>query len=312
MAEPAKWIKITTNMFEDDKIDMIQKMPEGDSLLVIWIRLLTMAGKSNSNGYILLQEDIAYDEDMLASKFNKSIQVVKLALAVFQKYKMIEITENGILITNFNKHQDLDKLNQKREQDRLRKQKQREKEKLLLSAAKEEIVAGGEMSRVTSRDNECDNTCEIERDSSTSTTLISISNSSSNNINSNNHAKNDDYISFFNNNFHMISPYEKEILQSYEEDGMSPDVIIMALIEAVEANARDIRYVKTILNRWLDNNIKTLDAVNANKEEFKRNKTTDKETKVVIHKKEDKFNNFDQRTYDYDALEKKLLGWDKD
>ncbi|TJX14987.1 hypothetical protein E9840_04595 [Tissierella creatinini] len=53
MAE-VKWIKLTTSMFEDEKIDFILSLPEGDSILLIWIRLLTMAGKCNSNGFIFL------------------------------------------------------------------------------------------------------------------------------------------------------------------------------------------------------------------------------------------------------------------
>lgn len=271
MAEPAKWIKITTNMFEDDKIDMIQKMPEGDAMLVIWVRLLTMAGKSNANGYILLQEDIPYTEDMLSSKFNKPINIIKMALLTFQKFKMIEMSEKGILITNFNKHQDLDKLNKKREQDRLRQQRKREREKLLLEAAKEEVGAeNGNMSRVTSRDIECDNMRDFERDSSYSSSYIYNNNTIYNN--SKNHAKNDNYISFFENNFHMIAPHELQVLQSYEEDGIEPAAIVFALQEAIENAARDIRYVSKILNSWMDKGIRTLEQAMADKAEFERNK----------------------------------------
>ena len=46
-----KWIKITTNMFEDEKIDFIESLPESDAILVIWIKLLTLAGKNKTNGY---------------------------------------------------------------------------------------------------------------------------------------------------------------------------------------------------------------------------------------------------------------------
>ena len=46
-----KWIKITTNMFEDEKVDFIESLPEADTILVIWIKLLTLAGKCNANGF---------------------------------------------------------------------------------------------------------------------------------------------------------------------------------------------------------------------------------------------------------------------
>lgn len=277
MAEPAKWIKITTNMFEDEKIEYIQSLPEGDALLVIWIRLIAMAGRSNAGGYILLQEDIPYTEDMLANKFKRTTQLINYALATFEKFKMIEMSGKGILITNFNKHQDLDKLNKKREQDRIRQQRKREREKLLLEAAKGELGAEKtEVSRVTSRDSMRDNECDFSRDSSSSSSYI-YNNTIYNN--SKNHAKNDNYINFFENNFHMIAPHEMQILKSFEEDGIEPAAIVFALQEAIENAARDIRYVSKILNSWMDKGIRTLEQAMADKAEFERNKNKNNQPK---------------------------------
>ena len=42
-----KWIKITTDMFDDEKIKVIEAMPDRDAILIIWIKLLTLAGKVN-------------------------------------------------------------------------------------------------------------------------------------------------------------------------------------------------------------------------------------------------------------------------
>ncbi|MBU5585311.1 phage replisome organizer N-terminal domain-containing protein, partial [Enterococcus sp. S181_ASV_20] len=39
MAE-ISWIKLKTTMFDDEKIRLIQAVPEADAILVIWIRLL--------------------------------------------------------------------------------------------------------------------------------------------------------------------------------------------------------------------------------------------------------------------------------
>jgi len=89
-----KWIKLSTDMFDDEKIDFIQSLPAGDSILVIWVRLLTMAGKCNESGYIFLAENIPYTEEALAYKFKKSINIVKSALQTFQKLKMMR-QQNG-------------------------------------------------------------------------------------------------------------------------------------------------------------------------------------------------------------------------
>ncbi len=38
-----KWIKLTTFMFDDEKIKLIESMPDADAVLVIWIKLLIQA-----------------------------------------------------------------------------------------------------------------------------------------------------------------------------------------------------------------------------------------------------------------------------
>lgn len=80
------------------------------------------------------------------------------------------------------------------------------------------------------------------------------------------------YIDFFENNFHMISSHEFQILNSFINDGMNEDVIKLALERAVENNVRTISYVKAILQKWLENNIKTVEGVKAEQLEFERNK----------------------------------------
>ncbi|MCM3180215.1 phage replisome organizer N-terminal domain-containing protein [Cytobacillus horneckiae] len=127
-----KWIKLSTQMFEDEKIRLIESMPEADTLLIIWIKLLSQAGKTNASGYIYLNENIPYTEEMLATIFNRPISVIRLALKTFESFGMIEITgDHFICINNWEKHQNLDGLEKIREQNRLRKQRERERKKLL-------------------------------------------------------------------------------------------------------------------------------------------------------------------------------------
>ena len=346
MAEPAKWIKITTDTFEDEKIDLIEGMPSGEKMVITWFKILLLAGKCNADGYLLLQEDMPFTAEMLARRFKQDLGIIKLALGVFRRYKMIQINNIGIYVTNFNRYQDLDRMNQKRAQDRDRKQKQREKEKVLIEEPKSETVAAESeaaaqenvMSRVTSQNNGCDNhcdmTCDNDRDSSYSaSTSSSISNSniflrsssnlrddinSGDNINLkssssfNSSINNKLYIEFFNNNFHQITDHEEKILTSYEKQGMDPQAITLALEEAVEENARHMRYVKIILDRWLDKKILTVESVKADKADFKNKRNAFKQSNESNKKfttKPSNFNNFEQRDYDYDSLEKRLLGW---
>ncbi|GAB6614106.1 MULTISPECIES: phage replisome organizer N-terminal domain-containing protein [Bacillus] len=161
MAE-VKWIKLSTSMFEDEKIRLIESMPEADTLLIIWIRLLAQAGKTNASGYIFLSKNIPYSDEMLATLFNRPIATVRLALQTFQQFGMIEITEDQyICISNWEKHQNVDGLEKIREQNRLRKQKQREKLKLEMSRDGHETITRGHATDIE-EDKELDKEKELE------------------------------------------------------------------------------------------------------------------------------------------------------
>ena len=110
-----KWIKITTNIFDDEKILLIETMPEHDSIIVIWFKLLALAGKSNNNGIFMLNDKIPYTDEMLASIFRRPLQTVRLALDVFEKFGMIVTLQNVITIPNWEKHQNKDGLDKLRE-----------------------------------------------------------------------------------------------------------------------------------------------------------------------------------------------------
>ncbi|MDR4995783.1 phage replisome organizer N-terminal domain-containing protein [Bacillus altitudinis] len=126
-----KWVKLSTQMFDDEKIKLIEQMPESDTLLIIWVKLLAQAGKTNASGFIYLSENVPYTDEMLAHIFGRPLGIVRMALDTFRKFGMIEINEqNYISICNWEKHQNLDALEKIREQNRLRKQKQRKKHSL--------------------------------------------------------------------------------------------------------------------------------------------------------------------------------------
>ena len=110
-----KWIKITTDIFDDEKILMIECLPEADSIIVIWFKLLCLAGKTNNSGVFMFNEKMAYTEKMLSTVFRRKESTVKLALETFEKFGMIEIIDDVITIPNWGKHQNLDQLENKRE-----------------------------------------------------------------------------------------------------------------------------------------------------------------------------------------------------
>ena len=130
MAE-VKWIKITTDMFDNRKIKHLRRLPDGNNIVLIWVMLLTMAGRCNANGMIFLTENIPYTPKMLADELDFEENTVQLALQALEQLGMI-VTNNGYFaIAGWEEYQNIEGMEKIREQNRIRKQRQREKEKLL-------------------------------------------------------------------------------------------------------------------------------------------------------------------------------------
>lgn len=126
-----KWIKITTDMFDNRKIKHLRKLPEGNNIVLIWVMLLTMAGRCNSGGMIFLTENIPYTPKMLADELGFEENTVILALEALEQLNMV-ITDSGhFQIAGWNEYQNIEGMDKIREQNRIRKQKQREREKML-------------------------------------------------------------------------------------------------------------------------------------------------------------------------------------
>jgi predicted phage replisome organizer len=127
-----KWIKLTTNMFDDDKIKLIESMPEKDTILIIWIKLIIQAGKCNASGLLILNESIIYTDEMLATLFNRPVNSIRFALKTFNDFGMIEHgANNSISITNWCIDQNIEGMEKVREDTKKRVQNYRNKQKLL-------------------------------------------------------------------------------------------------------------------------------------------------------------------------------------
>lgn len=131
MAE-VKWIKITTDVFDDEKILLIESMPSADSIITIWFKLLILAGKQNNNGVFMMSNKLPFTDEMLATIFRRDLNTVRLALKTFEEFGMIEVVDNVITIPNWNKHQTLDAYEKKKERDRLYQQNRRKNQKNLI------------------------------------------------------------------------------------------------------------------------------------------------------------------------------------
>ena len=133
-----KWIKLATGMPDDEKMKLIDAMPERDTVHYLWIRFILQAGKTNADGEIFLSEGIPYTDKMLAVIFSRPLASIKLALKTLSRLGMIEIAPNKVIrIVNWDKHQSIEGMERVRDQNRKRVENHREKKKQDERAAKD-------------------------------------------------------------------------------------------------------------------------------------------------------------------------------
>jgi predicted phage replisome organizer len=240
-----KWIKLSTNMFEDEKIRLIESLPEADTILIIWVKLLAQAGKTNASGYIYLSENIPFTDEMLSTIFNRPIGTVRLALKTFEQFGMIEISDNHFIsISNWEKHQNIDGMEKIKAQTRNRVAKHREKQKQIGDAVT------GNVTVTQSNATDIDIDKEIDKE-----------------INTNN------IITFWDlNGFGLNNINSKEKLLKYMDEGLDGPVIIKALEIAVDMNKVSYSYVEKILNNWISRGVTNIQDVQALQKEYELQK----------------------------------------
>lgn len=118
-----QWIKIAVDMFDNRKIKQIESMPEGDALVVIWVKLLCLAGNVNDYGHIYFTQEVPYTEQMLATEFGRPLVTIQLALRTFERFGMIEIIDDILHISNWERYQNIEGMEKIKEQNRKRQKK---------------------------------------------------------------------------------------------------------------------------------------------------------------------------------------------
>mgnify|MGYP000484985483 CR=1 FL=1 len=245
-----KWIKITTDIFDDEKICLIDALPDPDAILVIWFKILTLAGKHNSNGLLMMTDKVHYTDEMLATIFRRPLNTVRMAIGVFEQFGMIEIIDGIISLPNWEKHQNVDGMEKIKEQTRNRVAKYRKKQK--------NLALGNVTGNVTVTDG---NALEEDKNKNRLDKDKNITTTSSENI-----------LELFQSEFRrLLSGFEiEEINHLLNENDV--DLVKEALKTAINSGKPNIKYIGGILRNWQMNNVTTVEQVRQSEKKNKDKK----------------------------------------
>ncbi|MBR5594027.1 MAG: phage replisome organizer N-terminal domain-containing protein [Bacteroidaceae bacterium] len=121
MAE-AEWIKLYLKTFRTSrKISAIERMKNGDTIIVIWLKLLCLAGEINDDGAVYITPQMPFDSVSLSDELRKPRAVVDTAIKVFQDLDMIIKDDAGFIqVINWETYQNVEGLEKIRKQTRER------------------------------------------------------------------------------------------------------------------------------------------------------------------------------------------------
>ena len=263
-----KWIKITTDIFDDEKICLIDALPDHDAILVIWFKILALAGKHNRNGLLMMSDKVHYTDEMLATIFRRPLNTVRMALGIFEQFGMVEIIDGIIALPNWEKHQNIDGMEKIKEQTRNRVARHREKQKNL-------ALGGNVTCNVTvteSNATEEDRDKELDKDKNI------------NNHNSENQIQ--IIVEEYQSRIAPLDGTQFSIIKEFIElDDMEAGVILKAIGLAADNGKRNFSYIRAILTNWKNDGILTVAAVDERERNFKENKN-----KGSIHQSNKKSN----------------------
>lgn len=274
-----KWIKITTDIFDDEKIRLIDALPEHDAILVIWFKILTLAGRQGGNGLLMMNNKVHYTDEMLAAIFNRPITTIRLALQTFEQFGMIEIINGIISLPNWEKHQNVDGMEKAKEQTRKRVARYREKQKQLLENGNVTCNVTVTPCNATDIDIEIDRDREKEKDKDN---IVVIDKQN--------------FIQEIEANLGRgLVKFEFDMINDYLlNQKVSTELFLEAVKIAVANNVRKFNYIARILDNWINQGIRTPEQAYQAQRDFQAKKNN----KVMV-KNQKAGNNPDWSNPDY-------------
>lgn len=251
-----KWIKITTDIFDDEKICLIDALPDHDAIIVIWIKLITLAGKLNRKGVLAISKNIVYTDEMLAQAFRRPLNTVRMALEVFENFGMVEKIDGVIMLPNWEKHQNIDGMEKIKEQNRNRAARHRKKQKLLAQNNESNVISNVTDNVTVTHGNAIDK--ELDKDIEIINNKVMTSSSLSENLKS--------------SGIHLTDKSHQQLLDYVGLDEMSFDMLNRAIEKTSGSHKPSFNYLIAILESWKKKGFTSIEQVDEDDRKYKEGK----------------------------------------
>ena len=87
------WLKLKKDFFKRHDIQIIEDMPNGKDYILFYMKLLCES--VDHEGNLRFNDEIPYNEQMLATITRTNIDIVRSAVKIFSQLKMMEVFDDG-------------------------------------------------------------------------------------------------------------------------------------------------------------------------------------------------------------------------
>ena len=158
MGNEVFWIKLLTNTFDNEALTLLESMPDGDTIIVIWSRMQLLAGKCNCDGYLVLDNNKPYSDEMLATVFRRPLNTTRLAIKAFLEFGMVEIKEETYFLPEWEKVQNIRGLEKIRNQTKNRVARCRAKAKSVTQSVTQSVTNSNDIETKIEKEPELEKT----------------------------------------------------------------------------------------------------------------------------------------------------------
>lgn len=279
------YLKLVDNFFDRDEMIILESMPDGylysNILLKLYLRSLKNTGK------LMFNDRIPYNSTMLANVTRHPVAVVEKAIDIFRQLGLVEILDNGAIymldIQDFIGKSSTEadrKRNYRRRIDEEKKQLSEGKGQTTGQMSQQSSESTGQMSdqistiiRDRDRDRDRDRPTYIEED--TNNKLVGK------------------FAKIYESNIGVINQLTGQWLIEMTETIDYP-LFKRAIEICTERGKTNLGYLKGIINNWTNNNIYTMEQLQAYKLQQEQNKprqqeSTEKQNMDFLDRLEEKF-----------------------
>lgn len=94
-------VTLSASFFEESRIKALSLQKDGETALLLWLRLFFTAVREDSGGKVMLYGEVAHDEKTISTVYGVPVNMVKSVLELLIKFGLLDRNVDCFCISGF-------------------------------------------------------------------------------------------------------------------------------------------------------------------------------------------------------------------